>query len=504
LEAKIYCKNHLKEATGTAKPLPSTMVSLTSTEAPSFVPSPTSEPEPEERKVEKKETSEKTAAKFKAFREEGDANKCSSCSKTVYAAERLVVEDKNEKRLYHKICFKCSVCQLALDLRNYGSKDGKIYCKNHLKEVTGTDKPVAATGMTSTGGGSSASFIPEVKDEKLTEKGTTPDHIAAKFKGIGSGGEKCKACQKTVYAAERIVVEELKQQTIFHKRCLKCTHCGIQLDLSTFGSAGGTIFCKVHLKQYGKPEQARSDAGIFISPLANKTEGYVPGARDEFGRSEVEGERKEGTEGGEDRPRSPSEGADDVPKDDERRDEGEPQPEHTDEERKDEGESQPEQREENNNEAEGRGADDSENQEDERKKKREERQRQREEEDKKFEEERRRRKEGREDGGSEASSEDRDEERRKRREEREREKQLEEEERERKERERKEKRGSKDLGSGSSDAPAPEEDEKERRKREREERRRLQDEEAKREAEEQKKKAEDRRKRLEALRSGDN
>jgi hypothetical protein len=35
--------------------------------------------------------------------------------------------------------------------------------------------------------------------------------------------------------------------------------------VSTYGSSGGVIYCKVHLKQYGKPE-ASKDVG-FISPL---------------------------------------------------------------------------------------------------------------------------------------------------------------------------------------------------------------------------------------------
>jgi hypothetical protein len=75
-------------------------------------------------------------AKFKKFREEGDTNKCESCNKTVYQAERLLVEDKSGKRLFHKNCFKCSTCDMTVDLRNYGSEGGKIYCKNHLKEAT--------------------------------------------------------------------------------------------------------------------------------------------------------------------------------------------------------------------------------------------------------------------------------------------------------------------------------------------------------------------------------
>jgi len=102
---------------------------------------------------EKNSSSDATVAKFKKFREEGESNKCESCSKTVYQAEKLLVEDKSGKRLFHKGCFKCSTCDMVVDLRNYGSEGGKIYCKNHLKEATanalkekGVGAPTAFSG----------------------------------------------------------------------------------------------------------------------------------------------------------------------------------------------------------------------------------------------------------------------------------------------------------------------------------------------------------------------
>lgn len=66
----------------------------------------------------------KLAAKFQRYREEGDSNKCFACDKAVYMTERLVVEEKNVKKLFHKSCFKCTTCSIFLDLRNYGSVGG--------------------------------------------------------------------------------------------------------------------------------------------------------------------------------------------------------------------------------------------------------------------------------------------------------------------------------------------------------------------------------------------
>jgi len=225
-------------------------------------------------KSEKKATSDETVAKFRKFREEGDGDKCTACSKTVYLAEKLIVEDKSEKRLFHKGCFKCLTCDLKLDLRNYGSLDGKIFCKNHLKEAQKINAPSSSTPVTPN------SFIPEVKEERGSEKGQTPDHIASKFKGMSSNSEKCKSCGKSVYATERATLTEgHKQQVYYHKTCLKCSVCSVKLDVSNYGLSNGILFCQVHLKQFGKPEQAR-DNSYFVSPLATVDASYAPGPKD--------------------------------------------------------------------------------------------------------------------------------------------------------------------------------------------------------------------------------
>jgi hypothetical protein len=74
-------------------------------------------------------------SKIKKFQEEGDANKCTVCAKTVYLAEKMILEDKSGKKLLHKACFKCTTCTISLNLENYGIAEAKYYCKTHLKEV---------------------------------------------------------------------------------------------------------------------------------------------------------------------------------------------------------------------------------------------------------------------------------------------------------------------------------------------------------------------------------
>ena len=46
----------------------------------------------------------------------------------------------------------------------------------------------------------------------------TPAHIAGKF---GGKGDKCPVCDKTVYATEKLVLEDANKSTVLHKQCLK-------------------------------------------------------------------------------------------------------------------------------------------------------------------------------------------------------------------------------------------------------------------------------------------
>ncbi|XP_008408251.1 LIM domain and actin-binding protein 1-like isoform X3 [Poecilia reticulata] len=60
-----------------------------------------------------------------------EATKCAACQKTVYNLEKLVVGEHT----YHKNCFACSHCSTKLNLWNYASLHGKIYCKPHYNQL---------------------------------------------------------------------------------------------------------------------------------------------------------------------------------------------------------------------------------------------------------------------------------------------------------------------------------------------------------------------------------
>jgi len=192
----------------------------------------------------------------------GASEKCSVCSKTVYLAEKIVVEDKEDKKTFHKSCLKCTHCKATLSLGNYASMNGVMYCKPHFKQLFATkgnyDEGFGKEKLTSkwTPNAPSAtpagnSFVPvdKVEDAKPAEKKETPSSIASRFQRSTLNSEKCEKCSKTVYATEKIVIEEKEGKKVYHKACLRCTHCQVVLTLGNYAAMNGVTYCKPHLKQ---------------------------------------------------------------------------------------------------------------------------------------------------------------------------------------------------------------------------------------------------------------
>ncbi|KAF6029092.1 hypothetical protein EB796_012586 [Bugula neritina] len=57
--------------------------------------------------------------------------KCASCEKTVFPVEELKCLDK----IWHKFCFKCQVCNMTLNMKNYKGYDKLPYCNAHYPET---------------------------------------------------------------------------------------------------------------------------------------------------------------------------------------------------------------------------------------------------------------------------------------------------------------------------------------------------------------------------------
>uniref|UniRef100_A0A8C5M648 Cysteine and glycine-rich protein 1 n=1 Tax=Leptobrachium leishanense TaxID=445787 RepID=A0A8C5M648_9ANUR len=55
----------------------------------------------------------------------GGADVCPRCSKSVYAAEKVVGAGNS----WHKACFRCAKCGKGLESTTLADKDGEIFCK---------------------------------------------------------------------------------------------------------------------------------------------------------------------------------------------------------------------------------------------------------------------------------------------------------------------------------------------------------------------------------------
>lgn len=179
------------------------------------------------------------------------------CSKTVYLTEKIVVEDKEDKKTFHKTCLRCSHCKVTLSLGNYASMQGVFYCKPHFKQLFATKgnydegfgKDKHTKNWTPQAIAAPASFVPVDKDDSASSKKETPSSIASKFGKTSLNTEKCEACKKTVYATEKTVIEEKEGKKVYHKTCLKCAHCGVIVTLGNYASMQGIVYCKPHFKQ---------------------------------------------------------------------------------------------------------------------------------------------------------------------------------------------------------------------------------------------------------------
>ncbi|KAL1207958.1 LIM domain-containing protein WLIM2b [Cardamine amara subsp. amara] len=92
--------------------------------------------------------------------------------------------------------------------------------------------------------------------------------------------QKCKACEKTVYAVELLSADGVG----YHKSCFKCTHCKSRLQLSSYSSMEGVLYCKPHFEQlfkesgsFNKNFQSPAKPAEKSSPELTRTPSRVAG-----------------------------------------------------------------------------------------------------------------------------------------------------------------------------------------------------------------------------------
>jgi len=246
----------------------------------------------------------------------GTGEKCRGCGKTVYPAEKLSMQSQ----IWHIDCLKCTECNKKLNGANWGGfidPDGenKAYCSVHFNRLVMsqgasiTSSAGSASSHLGEGGGhSGGSGGGESHHEESgggeshheesgggeshhEESGGGESHHAssassgAKPKWGGAPSEKCEKCAKTVYPAEKVVM----QGQIWHSECLRCVECNKKLQGSNWGGfvpPENKPYCNVH---HMKLVQAQGGATAFSGstgawvPRTSTTSSEGSGAKPRFG-----------------------------------------------------------------------------------------------------------------------------------------------------------------------------------------------------------------------------
>ncbi|XP_059470640.1 LIM domain and actin-binding protein 1 isoform X2 [Neocloeon triangulifer] len=72
------------------------------------------------------------AARTFSKESDGSGSKlCRKCNSQVFQMEQI----KAERAVWHKSCFRCKECNKQLSIDTYGSHEGELYCKPHLREL---------------------------------------------------------------------------------------------------------------------------------------------------------------------------------------------------------------------------------------------------------------------------------------------------------------------------------------------------------------------------------
>ncbi|XP_055510515.1 cysteine and glycine-rich protein 1-like [Leucoraja erinacea] len=172
----------------------------------------------------------------------GGGNMCGVCEKTVYFAEEVQCDGK----YFHKSCFRCMACKKNLDSTTLTVHVNEIYCKSCY------GKKYGPKGY---GYGQGAGTLQMDTGAKLGIKPVQPPpHCPttnvneSKFAQKFGSSEKCPRCEKSVYAAEKII----GAGKAWHKACFRCAKCGKSLESTTLADKDGEIYCKAcYGKNYG-------------------------------------------------------------------------------------------------------------------------------------------------------------------------------------------------------------------------------------------------------------
>jgi len=156
--------------------------------------------------------------------------KCPRCTKSVYAAEARAVGELS----FHKECFKCSMCNKALDSTNQNCHERVLYCKTcHGRKFgpKGYGFGGGAAGL-SMDSGAHLDGPPDSAVGRVQQNYKPPKAPA---------GEGCPRCGGCVYSAEEV----LAKGKAYHKTCFNCKSCRKALDsMQHCDGPDKEVYCK--------------------------------------------------------------------------------------------------------------------------------------------------------------------------------------------------------------------------------------------------------------------
>ncbi|XP_013794026.1 uncharacterized protein LOC106478060 isoform X2 [Limulus polyphemus] len=88
----------------------------------------------------------------------------------------------------------------------------------------------------------------------------------------------CKVCGKHVYLMDKIMAVK----SAFHKSCFRCKECGKSLNVDTYSSHGGEIYCKPHHKQLFQPKVNIEDTSGDVGETEERTVEDLDNIRSRF------------------------------------------------------------------------------------------------------------------------------------------------------------------------------------------------------------------------------
>ena len=186
---------------------------------------------------------------------------CTTCSGTVYAAERAIVRS----RIFHTTCLKCTDCGKKMTPGTVElDAESRIFCKIHFQQRQMAGALTVAAGGSAAlelaGGSNVVASDLGVRYEQTKEKAKSSAAVAA-F-GDQKWQEKakkdaCKKCGQTVYAAEKMETEWKRKgkqnKQLYHKACFRCLDCNTLLRAGQYEMCltcdeppRADLLCKAH------------------------------------------------------------------------------------------------------------------------------------------------------------------------------------------------------------------------------------------------------------------